>query len=260
MAIPIRNGIILALIGGLALAGGCGGDDPAGPAPADPTAYRLVLPDSFSVCRDATYRLTAVLEPHPQAPDTTVLYSWLCDGRAGRLYLSYYTQYHAWTSEEPIADYQAEGLAQLDTVFCEAALVAGDAAPVTVARDTVLVRVGQPSIRHEGELHGELAWEDEGTRFVWSVYVIYPLEPGYGRHMYGGEGFTDPLYWGDGFEYIGPPFLYGSLVSEDEVWVLLTGGSGPVDPDHPEAPQATLDAGLARFDGGVFTIRPLCDP
>jgi len=260
---------ILILMSGLTLAtalslSGCDGDGPAAPDdpddPGDATqTYRLVLPDSFHVCRDGTYSMTAELLPSPQSADTTVLYGWSCYGRAGRLYLNYFTDHHIWTSTEPDAHFLAEYYAEYDTIYCTASLRVGDGEPAAVAWDTVYARVGQPGIVHPGELSGEIVWNQDNTHYTWSVYVICPLEPGYMRHQFHGEGFDDPAYWGTEIEFIGPPYLYGSLVYEDEVWIFLTGGSAGYDPDHPEAPASALDLAMSRFDGGVWTMSPLCD-
>ncbi len=144
-------------------------DDPQ-PEPID---YRIVLPDSINICRDASWSFSAELLPYPQSADTAVYYSWTSTHRAGRLYLDYYTEYYAWTSTSPDAHYLAEYFARFDTLTCTAALQVGGGDLVPVAADTIFVRIGHPSIIDAGVLHGEIVWNETNTFYGWSVYVIY---------------------------------------------------------------------------------------
>jgi hypothetical protein len=199
------------------------------------------------------------LDP-PYDGEGTLKWTWDGGGLSGHLLGPNY-QGAPWTSTNNLATFIEHAEGGDDWVTCVASIDYGDGTVSPI--DTVEVYI--EDIGEFEPYYGEhfcYSWfnENENTGRCSEgarTAIRFEVIPGVLRYHIHGSGFYDPYYYGDEYD-LTIRAQYLDYWEEGVAFIGLTSHNGHVDCDNPSSEEDLCAGGLARFEGAVWEITPVC--
>lgn len=219
----------------------------------------IVLEDTLKTCPGGTVEMRPTLDP-PYDGEGTLLWTWDGGGAGGVLRGPNY-QAPPWTSSNNLATFLEDSEGGDDWVTCVASIEYGDGTVSPI--DTVEVFI--EDIGEFEPYYGEhfcyswfirnedTGWCREGARTAIRFEVI----PGVLRYHIHGSGFYDPYYYGDEYD-LTIRTQYLDYWEDGVAFISLTFHSEDVNCGDPSSEEDLCAGGLARFEGAVWEITPVC--
>jgi len=111
-----------------------------------------------------------------------------------------------------------------------------------------------------GELWGRFFYDPETDSCGHTVYVRFAKVGGATGYSVYGYNYQDFHYnfFGTNFTRSGPPWPPGSIETDSEVFVWMTGGGGNGGFCEGDQPENDMNWSLSRFAGAIIEVTPDC--